>query len=61
MNVLLITAPLGIAAHHLNWGPVTVFALNFTALIPLALLLGEVTEDLAVRFWETIGERSFSS
>jgi Ca2+:H+ antiporter len=55
MNVLLITAPLGIAAHHLNWGPVTVFALNFTALIPLALLLGEVTEDLAVRFGETIG------
>ena len=28
---------------------------NFLALIPLALFLGEVTEDLAVRFGHTIG------
>lgn len=28
---------------------------NFLALVPLALMLGEVTEDLAVRFGETIG------
>ncbi len=28
---------------------------NFLALIPLALFLGEVTEDLAVRFGDTIG------
>jgi Ca2+:H+ antiporter len=28
---------------------------NFLALIPLALLLGDVTEDLAVRFGDTIG------
>ena len=55
MNVLLVTAPLGITAHYLNWGPVAVFVLNFAALVPLALLLGEVTEDLAVRFGATIG------
>jgi hypothetical protein len=28
---------------------------NLTGLIPLALLLGEVTEDLALRLGETIG------
>lgn len=28
---------------------------NFMALIPLALLLGDVTEDLAVRFGPTVG------
>lgn len=28
---------------------------NFLALIPLALFLGEVTEDLAVRFGDTVG------
>jgi Ca2+:H+ antiporter len=28
---------------------------NFVALVPLALLLGEVTEDLALRFGDTIG------
>jgi Ca2+/H+ antiporter len=28
---------------------------NFAALVPLALLLGEVTEDLALRFGDTIG------
>ena len=28
---------------------------NFVALIPLALVLGEVTEDLATRFGDVIG------
>lgn len=28
---------------------------NFLALVPLALLLGEVTEDLALRFGDVIG------
>ena len=55
LNILLVTAPLGILAHFLHWSPVAVFLLNFAALIPLALLLGEVTEDLAVRFGSTVG------
>ena len=55
LNVLLVMAPLGIMAHYLNWGAVAVFVMNFAALVPLALLLGEVTEDLAVRFGSTIG------
>ena len=55
MNILLVMAPLGILSHYLHWGPIAVFLLNFAALVPLALLLGEVTEDLAVRFGATIG------
>lgn len=55
LNVLIITAPLGMASQLLKWGPVPTFVLNFCALVPLALLLGEVTEDLAVRFGSTIG------
>lgn len=55
LNILLLAAPLGIISHYLHWGAATVFVLNFAALVPLALLLGEVTEDLAVRFGSTIG------
>ena len=55
LNILIITAPLGMASQLLKWGPIPTFMLNFCALVPLALLLGEVTEDLAVRFGSTIG------
>jgi Ca2+:H+ antiporter len=30
-------------------------AQNFLALIPLALILGDITEDLAERFGDTVG------
>lgn len=39
--------------HHLDSS--LTFMQNFVALVPLALLLGEVTEDLALRFGDTIG------
>lgn len=55
LNILLVTAPLGIMSQYLKWGATPTFILNFCALVPLALLLGEVTEDLAVRFGSTIG------
>eukprot|EP01023_Acetabularia_acetabulum_P031259 TRINITY_DN29392_c0_g1_i5.p1 TRINITY_DN29392_c0_g1~~TRINITY_DN29392_c0_g1_i5.p1 ORF type:complete len:548 (-),score=76.15 TRINITY_DN29392_c0_g1_i5:225-1868(-) len=55
LNILLVCIPLGIIADKLNWGPVCVFSLNFCGIIPLALMLGEVTEDLALRFGQVIG------
>eukprot|EP00775_Hariotina_reticulata_P009801 gene9801-9959_t len=55
LNVLLITVPLAFAAELLHWSPTTTFLLSLGGLIPLALLLGEVTEDLAVRLGQTIG------
>ncbi|CAG8606676.1 2360_t:CDS:2, partial [Ambispora leptoticha] len=55
LNVLLVFIPLGILSHFLNWGDVSTFTLNFFAIIPLAKLLGTVTEDIALRVGETIG------
>eukprot|EP01025_Chloroclados_australasicus_P065646 TRINITY_DN8943_c0_g3_i1.p1 TRINITY_DN8943_c0_g3~~TRINITY_DN8943_c0_g3_i1.p1 ORF type:complete len:601 (-),score=50.05 TRINITY_DN8943_c0_g3_i1:230-2032(-) len=55
LNILLLCIPLGVIADKVNWGPVAVFTLNFCGIIPLALMLGEVTEDLALRFGDVIG------
>eukprot|EP00879_Flechtneria_rotunda_P016911 GHRR01017703.1.p1 GENE.GHRR01017703.1~~GHRR01017703.1.p1 ORF type:complete len:229 (+),score=54.05 GHRR01017703.1:305-991(+) len=55
LNVMMVCVPLGIAAELLHWGAYPTFILNFLALIPLALLLGDVTEDLAARFGDTVG------
>ena len=56
-NLLLVCVPLGWAADLFNWGSVPVFAFNFTSLIPLALVLGQLTEDLALRYGEGDRER----
>lgn len=45
--VLLLCLPVGIAAEFLHWGPTYVFFLNFFALVPLAKILGDATEELA--------------
>eukprot|EP00878_Enallax_costatus_P001697 GHUV01001852.1.p1 GENE.GHUV01001852.1~~GHUV01001852.1.p1 ORF type:complete len:445 (+),score=115.57 GHUV01001852.1:219-1553(+) len=55
LNILLLAVPLAIIAELLHWGATTIFLLNLCGLIPLALLLGEVTEDLALRLGETVG------
>jgi calcium/proton exchanger cax len=56
LNLLLVCVPLGIMADPVfGWGATATFALNFFALVPLALILGDITEDLAVRFGDTIG------
>jgi Ca2+:H+ antiporter len=55
LNVLLLSVPFGFVAQFLNWPAAWRFGLNFLALVPLALLLGEVTEDLAIRFGDVIG------
>jgi Ca2+:H+ antiporter len=55
VNVLLVFVPLGIAAGELGWGAVTVFSLNFLAIIPLASLLSFATEELAAEMGQTIG------
>lgn len=55
LNVLLLAVPLGIIAGAFKLPPILVFSANFLALIPLALILGEITEDLALRFGDSIG------
>ncbi|KAI9311751.1 Sodium/calcium exchanger protein-domain-containing protein [Obelidium mucronatum] len=51
----LIFIPLGIASSVLGWSDVSIFALNFLAIIPLAKMLDFATDQLASRTNETIG------
>jgi len=55
INILLIAIPIGIISGYTGASASLVFWSNFLALLPLALILGEITEDLAVRFGDTIG------
>ncbi|KAF5842439.1 cation exchanger 1 [Dunaliella salina] len=55
VNTLLVCVPLGLLAGFQGWSPITVFCWNFMALVPLALLLGDVTEDLALRLGPVTG------
>ncbi|CAO3667108.1 unnamed protein product [Rhizopus stolonifer] len=54
LNVLLICVPFGWVSHFF-WSPTVTFVLNFVAIVPLAKLLGFVTEDIALRTGEMIG------
>ena len=47
LNLLLIFAPLAIAAELLHASPVLVFALASLGVVPLAGLVGRATEELA--------------
>jgi Ca2+:H+ antiporter len=47
MNVLLVCLPLGVVAYCRSWGDLYVFWLNFFAMVPLAKILGDITEELA--------------
>lgn len=55
LNVMLVVIPFAFMSHALNWSNVAVFFLNFIILIPLAAMLGDFTEDLALRSNEAIG------
>lgn len=53
---MLLCIPLGIAAHFTGIGGVSAtFVLNFLAIIPLAWMLGNATEELALRSNQTLG------
>mmetsp|Transcript_98955 Transcript_98955/g.220939 ORF Transcript_98955/g.220939 Transcript_98955/m.220939 type:complete len:476 (-) Transcript_98955:48-1475(-) len=47
MSCLLFSFPLGLASDGFGWGKTTTFWLNFIALVPLAKILGDATEELA--------------
>jgi Ca2+:H+ antiporter len=55
INVLLIMVPVGFAVHYAGLKPVPVFIINFIAIIPLAAMLSNATEELAIRVGETLG------
>ncbi|KAF9142713.1 hypothetical protein BG015_000696 [Linnemannia schmuckeri] len=55
INILLVFIPVGIASGHVGWSDVTTFILNFIAIIPLAKLLGFITEEISLRLGENLG------
>jgi len=55
VNILLVFVPLGIIAGATHWDPVTVFILNFFAIVPLAAVLSFATEEISVKLGQTMG------
>jgi len=55
VSFLLLFLPFGALSHFLQWNSVLIFWLNFLAMIPLATILGEFTEELALHTNQTIG------
>lgn len=47
INVMLIFLPFGVCAYFREWGELYCFWLNFFAMVPLAKILGDATEELA--------------
>lgn len=55
LNLLLVFVPLGIVGGWLKWPDFVVFLCNFIGIIPLSLVLGKATEDIAEHTNETLG------
>eukprot|EP00178_Gracilaria_changii_P026443 TRINITY_DN813_c1_g2_i1.p1 TRINITY_DN813_c1_g2~~TRINITY_DN813_c1_g2_i1.p1 ORF type:complete len:497 (+),score=78.83 TRINITY_DN813_c1_g2_i1:1320-2810(+) len=55
LNVMLVFVPLGILAGLLKFPEPYVFVFNFLGMVPLAMLLGKATEDIAEHTNETLG------
>ncbi|KAK9370051.1 Sodium/calcium exchanger protein-domain-containing protein [Lipomyces kononenkoae] len=55
VNILLVFVPVGIILGALDMSAYLVFVVNFLAIIPLASLLGFVTEELAKHVGQTLG------
>jgi len=55
VNILLLFGPLAFCSHYLEWGSTYVFWFNFLVMLPLASILGDFTEEVALHTNETIG------
>lgn len=47
LSLLLFCQPVGIASYYMGWGDTYTFWFNFMAMVPLAKILGDATEELA--------------
>jgi len=54
-NILLVFIPLSILSEQLDWDAGLRFGFSFVAIIPLAKLLGEATEQVSMRLGQTLG------
>ena len=56
INVLLVMVPVGFGVYYTHKvSDIGVFLINFIAIIPLAAMLSNATEELALRVGETLG------
>lgn len=55
LRYLLIFVPLAVIAELMHWDPLMIFLFSAVALVPLAGLLGEATEELAIHTGPKIG------
>jgi Ca2+:H+ antiporter len=55
LRYLLVFVPLAAAAELLHWNELLIFGFSSVALIPLAGLLGEATEELAIHTGPKVG------
>ncbi|KAM0755413.1 calcium/proton exchanger [Meredithblackwellia eburnea MCA 4105] len=55
INLLLVAVPLSFASHFAGWGSTADFVISFIAIIPLASLLGDATEQCSIKLGQTLG------
>ncbi|KAI8957685.1 Calcium/proton exchanger [Daldinia sp. FL1419] len=55
INILLLAAPAGIALYFIRFDGRVVFGVNFIAIVPLAAMLSNATEEIAMRTGEVLG------
>ncbi|WVF72177.1 calcium/proton exchanger [Kwoniella sp. CBS 6097] len=55
INLLLVCVPLSIIADLLHWSAAARFSTSFLAIVPLAKLLGDSTEQLSMKLGQTLG------
>lgn len=55
LNTLLVFVPIALVARVLTWSDTTTFLLSTLSLIPLAAILGDLTEHMSSYTGETIG------
>ncbi|XXG99447.1 hypothetical protein Hte_005786 [Hypoxylon texense] len=55
INILILAAPAGIALHFIGYNGNVVFGVNFIAIVPLAAMLSNATEEIAMRTGEVLG------
>ncbi|KAK1924801.1 calcium:hydrogen antiporter [Papiliotrema laurentii] len=55
LNVLLVAVPISLIAEGLHWPAAARFVTSFIAIVPLAKLLGDATEQLSMRLGQTLG------
>lgn len=55
INLLLVAVPLSFIAEALHWSAVARFSVSFIAIVPLAKLLGDATEQVSMKLGQTLG------